>query len=324
MSSEHPAVSVVIPTYLRPELCARAVRSALDQSFKQIEVLVVVDGMDEPTERALGQISDPRLRVLVPPRHLGNADARNFGIEQARADWIAFLDDDDLWMPEKLQQQMELAQRTRLANPVITCRMIARTESSDFVWPRRLPRPSEPLCEYLFCRRTPLSGEGIVQTSTILTTRKLLRDLPFASGMRRYVDLDWLLRAAQVPGFGVEFVWDTPPLAIWHMEENRSRISNAADGEYTLQWVRERRSLFTPRAYASFVLWLASANSAQAHSAKTYWGLISEARRHGRVRPVDLLTHTANFLLPRDTLRGVAALVNRIRRRRPTRPGVTS
>jgi glycosyltransferase involved in cell wall biosynthesis len=312
MSQPAPTVSVVIPTYNRPELCVRAVRSAMEQTFGEIEVIVVVDGLDEATTTALAAIDDPRLRVLLPPRNLGNADARNHAIEHARADWIAFLDDDDLWMPAKLQRQMPLARATRLANPVITCRMIARAESSDFIWPRRLPRAGEPLCEYLFCRRTPFSGEGIVQTSTILTTRRLLRELPFASGMPRYVDLNWLLRAANLPGFGLEFVWDEP-LAVWHMEENRARISNGADGRYTLDWAREHRHLFTPRAYGSFILWLASACAARARDPGAYWNLIREARRHGRVRPVDLLTHSANFLLPRRLLRGAASLVNRIR-----------
>jgi glycosyltransferase involved in cell wall biosynthesis len=305
-------VSVVIPTYHRPALCARAVQSALKQSLRELEVLVVVDGLDDATVATLRQVNDPRLRVVLPPRHLGNADARNHAVEHAAADWVAFLDDDDLWMPAKLQHQMQLAKTTRLAHPVISCRMIARAESSDFVWPRRLPFPGEPLCEYLFCRRSPFSGEGIVQTSTILTTRRLLREIPFASGMRRYVDLDWLLRAAQVPGFGVEFVWDEP-LAIWHMEESRARISNGADGQYTLDWAREHRTLFTPRAYASFVLWLGSASAARGRDANAFWGLISEARRHGRVRPVDLLTHSANFLVPRELLRGMASLANRVR-----------
>jgi glycosyltransferase involved in cell wall biosynthesis len=324
MSRPAPAVSVVIPTYHRPEPCVRAVRSALEQTFGEIEVIVVVDGLDGATTAALAAIDDPRLRVLLPPQRLGNADARNHAIGHARAEWIALLDDDDLWMPDKLQRQIQLAQSTRLKNPVISCRMIARTESSDFIWPRRRPFPGEPLCEYLFCRRSPFSGEGIVQTSTILTTRRLLSELLFASGMRRYVDLDWLLRAAQVPGFGVEFVWDDP-LAVWHMEENRSRISNGADGQYTLDWVREHRRYFTPRAYASFVLWLASASAARSRDTNAFWNLISEARRHGRLRPVDLLTHSANFFLPRELLRGAASLVNRLRPRGPsTQPGGAS
>lgn len=322
MSRLAPHVSVVIPTYHRPVLCTRAVCSALEQTLGEIELLVVVDGLDDATTTALAATADPRLRVLVPPRNLGNADARNYAIEHARADWIAFLDDDDLWMPGKLQRQMQLASSTRLANPVITCRMIARAESGDFIWPRRLPRAGEPLCEYLFCRRSPFSGEGIVQTSTIVTTRRLLRQLPFASGMRRYVDLDWLLRAARLPGFGLEFIWDEP-LAVWYMEENRSRISNGADGRYTLDWASEHRHLFTPRAYASFILWLASASAARAPDPGAYWKLIREARRHGRVRPVDLLTHSANFLLPRRLLRGAASLVNRIRSQ-PVSLGKTS
>lgn len=303
----NPLVSVIIPTYMRPDMCLRAVRSALEQTFWQIEVIVVVDGREDATVHLLAPIDDGRLRVLVPSTHLGNADVRNYGVAEARADYVAFLDDDDLWMPRKLELQMQAAQVTRYAYPVISCRMIARAELQDFHWPRRRPRVSEPLCEYLFCRRSPFTGEGIVQTSTILTTRQLLGRVPFASGMRRYVDLDWLLRASQLDGFGVEFPSSPEPLSVWYIEEDRARISNSTDGEYSLAWVRERRHLFTAKAYGSFILWMVSANAAKAKNGTTFWSLLREAKRHGRIRPVDLLTHVANFSLPRRLLRGMAA-----------------
>jgi glycosyltransferase involved in cell wall biosynthesis len=311
-----PLVSVIVPTHMRPRTCLRAVRSALGQTLWQIEIIHDVAGLDDATMQLLGRINDHRLRLLVPPKHLGNAAARNSGVAAARADYIAFLDDDDLWMPRKLEVQMQVAQATRYAYPVISCRMIARAESQDFHWPRRQPRMSEPLCEYLFCRRSPLAGEGMVQTSTILTTRQLLVQVPFASGMRRYADLDWLLRAAQLEGFGLEFPRSLEPLSVWHMEEDRARISIGADGEYSLTWVRARRHLLTAKAYGSFILWMVSANAARAKDGTTFWALLREARQHGRIRPVDLLTHVANFSVPRRHLRRMAASVARWRQSR--------
>jgi len=290
-------------------MCLRAVRSALAQTLTEIEVLVVVDGRDGATVQLLTQIDDRRLCVLVPSTHLGQADARNYGIAASRADYIAFLDDDDLWMPRKLEVQIEVARAPRYVYPLITCHMIARMEWQDFYWPRRRPRVAEPLCEYLFCRHSPFRGEGTVQTSTMLTTRQLLGRVAFASGLRRYADLDWLLRAAQLDGFGVEFPNSHEPLSVWHMEENRTRISTGADGAYSLAWVRERRHLFTPSAYGAFILWIVSDNAAKANDRTVFWPLLQEARRHGRIRPVDLLTHVANFALARDRRCHLAAWV---------------
>src|SRR5687768_10631842 len=118
-----PLVSVIIPTYRRPYMCVRAVRSALKQTLGQIEVIVVVDGRDDATVQLLERIDDGRLRVCVPSTNLGNADARNSGVAASRADYVAFLDDDDLWMPRKLELQMQVAHATRYAYPVISCRM---------------------------------------------------------------------------------------------------------------------------------------------------------------------------------------------------------
>lgn len=311
-----PRVSAVIPTYNRPDRVVRAVGSALAQSEVAIEVIVVVDGRDPPTIDALAGIADPRLRVIVPERHLGNADARNAAVATARAEWVAFLDDDDVWMPGKLAAQLAAAARSPHPLPVVTCRMIGRNELGDFEWPRRAPRPGEPLSEYLFCRSTPFTGEGSVQTSTILARRALLERVPFSSGMPRYVDLDWLLRAAAVPGVAVEFVAEREPLAVWNMEAGRQRISNGADSEYTLAWARERRSLFTRRSYAAFLLTLGSMNAAAAGHWRLFLPLLREALREGEPSVAELLAHAAYFGLPDGLKRHAAAAFARLARLR--------
>ena len=85
-----PLVSVVIPTFHRPTLVGRAVRSVLAQTVADLEAIVVVDSRDDETVSALGTIRDARLVVHVPDRHLGNADARNAGVALAHAMEDAF------------------------------------------------------------------------------------------------------------------------------------------------------------------------------------------------------------------------------------------
>lgn len=302
-----PLVSVVLPTFHRPELVVRAVRSAVAQTLSSIEIIVVVDGRDDATSRALDDIADPRLRVLVPPRHLGNADARNAGVAEARGHWTALLDDDDAWTPVKLERQLAEAIRSTRPRPIVSCRVLARTGTEEFVWPRRIPRPGEPLSEYLFCRSAPFNGEGMVQTSTIFTATELLRAIPFQSGLRRFVDLDWLLRAAAVDGATVEFVPGDEPLSVWHIEDNRDRVSLAQDWADALRWLRVNRHLVTPRAYAAFLLTIASATAAGQGAYRAFPTLAAEAMRHGRPGWAETVTHVGNFLFPEPTRRRIAA-----------------
>lgn len=108
--SDSPEVSVVIPTRSRWDLLARAaLPSALAQEDVGHEVIVVDDGSTDQTAMRLAEVNDPRLSVVRHERSLGLSRARNTGIEAARGDWIAFLDDDDLWSPRKLSVQLDTA-----------------------------------------------------------------------------------------------------------------------------------------------------------------------------------------------------------------------
>jgi glycosyltransferase involved in cell wall biosynthesis len=323
MAAGAPLVSVVIPTYLRPRLVTRAVRSALNQTLREIEVIVVADGRDEETRSTLGRIPDGRIRVYTPPRRLGNASARNEGIARARARWVAFLDDDDEWLSTKLEAQLRAARASAHEHPIVACRLIARDEGGDFVWPRRLPAPGEPLSEYFFCRRTPFTGEGLVITSAILTSRELLRRVRFRSGLERHVDPDWLLRAAGEPGTSLEFVPESAPLLIWHIERGRDRITTRPDWRTSLTWSRTNRTLFTARGYAAFILHVVSANAAAEGERGSFFRLVQEAFDKGRPSPVDLASHLANFVLPARLQRGIARRFARISARRASRPSPT-
>ena len=305
---------MVIPTFRRPELAVTAVRSALAQTLGDLEALVVVDGRDEETARVLGKIGDARLRVLLPEQHLGNAEARNWGVVRARGRYVAFLDDDDTWMPEKLARQLGAARSSRHALPIVACRLTARSEARDFTWPRREPRPGEDLSEYLFCRQSPFMGEGLITTSALFVPRELVTAVPFRR-LPRYVDVDWLLRAGRHPGAGVEFVPDPAPLLVWHIAARWPRITDQRDWHHSLAWARANRDLFSRRGYAAFLLHAGSSDAAMTRAWGAFLPLMLEAVRRGRPAPVDLFSHLGNFFISRRVQRAVALGFERLRGR---------
>jgi glycosyltransferase involved in cell wall biosynthesis len=103
-------VTVVIPTRDRREVLANsALASALAQEEVEHEIVVVDDGSIDGTAEKLEQLHEPRLRIVRHQTALGVAYARNAGIEAARGEWVAVLDDDDLWSPHKLRRQLDEA-----------------------------------------------------------------------------------------------------------------------------------------------------------------------------------------------------------------------
>jgi glycosyltransferase involved in cell wall biosynthesis len=119
-----PLVSVIIPTFNRAAVLPRAVMSALAQSFRDFELIVVDDGSKDSTREILAAF-EGRLTV-IPKRHGGVSSARNLGISRSKGNLIAFLDSDDEWLPDKLCRQVALF---KPSNPLFVCH-------TDEIWQR--------------------------------------------------------------------------------------------------------------------------------------------------------------------------------------------
>jgi glycosyltransferase involved in cell wall biosynthesis len=104
-------VSVIIPSYNSGHFVTEAIDSILSQTFKEFEILVIDDGSTDNTKEVLEAYGD-KIRYL-PKKNGGVSSARNFGIENAKGKYIAFLDADDVWMPEKLEKQVDLMEANR-------------------------------------------------------------------------------------------------------------------------------------------------------------------------------------------------------------------
>jgi glycosyltransferase involved in cell wall biosynthesis len=293
-------VSVVIPTRNRPELASKAVRSALVQTFTSLEVIVVVDGPDAVTVNELQQIEDPRLRVIVLPANLGPSGARNFGVKEAQGNWIAFLDDDDQWLPTKIARQLEVAHQSSYPCPIVSCRFFAQTANGELIWPKRLPHPSEPVSEYLFVRNSLFLGETFIATPTIFTKKELLVNTPFQENLHRHEDFDWLIKVSLNPDVGIEFVPE--PLVIFNAiyTEKRKSLSNINNWKYSLDWINSVRDLVTPKAYSGFVTTVVSSQAVTDRNYQVFIPLLWQAIRFGQPRTLDILLYLAMWLIPKN------------------------
>jgi glycosyltransferase involved in cell wall biosynthesis len=101
-----PLVSAIIPTFNRMDTLTRSIRSVLDQTFKDIELIVVDDGSTDSTPELVRKISGSI--VYLYQAHQGVSSARNKGISASSGDLVAFLDSDDEWKPEKIEKQLQL------------------------------------------------------------------------------------------------------------------------------------------------------------------------------------------------------------------------
>ncbi|MEW6422617.1 MAG: glycosyltransferase family 2 protein [Deinococcota bacterium] len=314
-----PLVSVVIPTHRRADLLLRrALPSALEQTLRDLEVIVVVDGADPETLAGLARVGDSRLRVVVLPQNVGGAEARNVGIRQARAEWVALLDDDDEWLPHKLERQWEAAHRSPHRFPVLACGWIVRRPEYDTFNPAGPLDPGEPIGDYLIARKTLLTPECGLTSTLLFAPRELLR-VPFTPGLPKHQDWDWLLRVDGLEGVGFEILPEAS--AITYYGEGRPQMSNTTDWRRSLAWGKDhhRQGRLTNKAYVAFVVTQLAVQAAREGASEACWLLLREILA-ARPRAFELLRYVLIWGVPLRLRQVLRAAVNRLSL--PVRRGV--
>jgi len=212
-----PEVSVVIPSYNRAQFIERSVRSALQQTYKDIEVIVVDDGSNDGTDIRIDNLKkiDSRLRYLKHDINQGAQAARNTGINAARGKYVAFLDSDNEWLPNKLERQMLLFENNDRKIGVVY---------SGFTWQYADGRPSR---EQVPCYRGNIYKialrQWIADTSTLLVCKDVFRMCGlFDELIRSYQEWDFCIRLAK----HTEFDFVNEPLVVYHVHEQPTISKN--------------------------------------------------------------------------------------------------
>jgi glycosyltransferase involved in cell wall biosynthesis len=298
-------ISVIIPTLRRPKLLMRAIGSVLAQTEADLELLVVIDGPDPETTAVTSTITDQRVRFIQNIRSLGSAETRNVGIRAAAGDWVAFLDDDDEWIADKLASQLALARRAP-SNVIVSCLSFVTTPLRRYVWPNRVYDNTCPLDEYLFDRRTWFRGDVMLQCSSLFMSRQLAMDLTFRDP---HDDWDLLLRAVKEKGAAILTV--QRPLVVHYTEDDRSSLGASFDWRMSLDWVNEKRALLTSSAYAGFCLTIIGPQAAKIGDLRGFWKLLYSACTRGSPRSIQLVLYFLIWLVPIHRRQQLRSLLSR-------------
>jgi glycosyltransferase involved in cell wall biosynthesis len=302
-------VSVVIPTIRRPELVLRAVRSVLGQTYPAVEVVVVIDGPDDFTAAALTSIKDERVRVLQNMSSLGPGPARNRAAREARGEWLAFLDDDDEWLPDKLARQLE--SQTADRDVVLSCRCRVETPQATYIWPDRLCGPREPIDEYLFVRRSLHRSEAYLATPTVVLPRRLFEASDGFGSTMQNEDIALLLRVTKTLGAALVMLPDV--LTVIHTEEDRWSTGTVFDWREALAWADGMGDLITPRAYSGLALVTAGSQAADSGDVRAIPILLQASFRRGKPTARQLLLFAAFWAVPPRLRQRVRAALTRLR-----------
>ena len=264
-SAEPPRVSVVIASYRRPDRLLRAIGTVLAQTMPSLEVIVALEHGDDDSVAALSTITDPRVGYLINPVRGGPGPARDAGARASRGAWIAFLDDDDEWLPEKLERQLAVADGQMIVMTLYT----VVTPAGTFVRPASPYRGDQPIDEWLFDRQSWLkSGEAMLQTSSMMVPRALFDTLAF--GSVRHEEWELAIRAVKQHGYRLVTVHEplvryyTGGMYPWHT---------------SVAWVNSIRDLLTPRAFSGFCLTVATQGLSRVERNKAFRTLFRTAWR---------------------------------------------
>jgi len=287
-----PKVSVVIPTFGRAELLRRALRSVLAQTETDIEVIVVVDGDDPPTIAVLQGEPDPRLKYIVQPVKGGAAHARDMGVDASQSDWVAFLDDDDEWLPRKLELQLAAAP----AQPaMISVLSQVGVGGSVRIKPQYPYDGVMPFDEWLFDRLSWFESGGFVQSSSLMVPRALFTQLRF-SDTRLHDDWEFVIRA--VKAVHLKFVTVREPLVFHFFDQKRSSLQATLTWRHSLEWSQRMAPILTPRALSGFLLTIAARVAANAGDYSAISPLLSYAFKHGSPTARQLFAFVLLWALP--------------------------
>jgi len=243
----HPRVSIIIPTYNRPQLLLRAVQSALEQTFTDIEVIVVDDASPTPVELP----PHPQLKVLRLPKNCGTAAARNAGAKAAQGHWITYLDDDDKLLPQMIKTAVEALEKTTLPKPVAVLSALEVVNPDGQVVETRIP-PTLPRGSHFFLEDIE-PGKSFISKQTLVVERDVFLQIGgYDESFQSRVHTELFLRLNPVCS-----ILGLPVVAYQLMTHDGPRISqNPSLRQVSFnQLVRKHRQIFVehPRMFSDFV-----------------------------------------------------------------------
>lgn len=238
--------SIVIPAYNASESIVTTLDCVAAQSYQNFEVIIIDDKSADAAQLAAvvqsERYSQLKINLVLSQQKLNGSGARNKGIELATGDYISFLDADDEWHKDKLQETLKLIHQLegQGRQKFIIYSQVNIIQDGNFlkVLPLQQVSRTETVAEYLF------GCYGFIQTSTIVLKREYARDIRFDEKYIRHQDYDFCIRADRL---GYEFVMIAQPLANYHLVTKFGSKHKGESVKYSYFWLDNMKPYLTPR-----------------------------------------------------------------------------
>ena len=189
-ASQDPLISVVVPVYNTEKYLKKCLQSVADQTFKNFECIIVIDGSPDNSISIAEEFSQKDKRFFVQQKENGGlASARNLGMKKAKGEFISFLDSDDYWNPEKLERQIHILQKNSSVDLVFSHCYVKENEKPLYLYGAK-PFSGNPL-ELLHTNNVIGSG------SSVIIRRKIFESIGgFNESLKSFEDLEYWFRIA--------------------------------------------------------------------------------------------------------------------------------
>jgi glycosyltransferase involved in cell wall biosynthesis len=208
---KNPTVSVIIPTHNRAKLIGKAIKSVLNQTYQDFEIIIVDDGSTDNTEETVKSFNNFKIRYISHSNNRGISAARNTGIRASRGKYIALLDSDDEWLPEKLDQQIKVFQNASSEVGVVCSWSYNIDEKGNYISKRCLPKKDGYIYEDL------LSTDPISVPTVLIRKECFHRVGLFDNLLNAQQDWDMWIRIAKY----YKFVLIKIPLVKYRIHPNQ-------------------------------------------------------------------------------------------------------
>lgn len=226
-------ISVVIPTHRRAQLLKLAIESVLNQTYPPVEILVVDDSDCNQTQDLVRQYDSSMIRYVANYNAHGASSSRNIGIKEANGDYVAFLDDDDIWYPSKLEKQVGLITKSNL--DAVFSRLEIKYEGTNLSYSTNSSMPNNPLQKICIENFIGATISAVVKRDMLLSVNGFDESFP----AREEYDL-WIRLIAAGARIGIV----EEPLAVSYRSlQNRKRISaSIANYECAIDMLNQKHS----------------------------------------------------------------------------------
>jgi len=291
---QNPLVSVVIPTYNRENEILKAITSVLKQTYTNFEIIIVDDASTDQTVAVARSIADPRIKIMTLPRNTNGTLPRNIGIEKSNGEFIALLDSDDEWKPQKLEKQISFIKK------INSERFICFTDLTLFDGKSEVLKSNTPLSatrdimDYIFI------DDNCVQTSSFIFPNHLGKEVQFATNVKKHQDWDFCLRLQKAK---TNF-YHLPEALVRHsIEDLVGKITSNNQYLLSIEWGEKIENYLSKDAYLAFQVRVLFQYYLLMRKRKLGFAQTYLAYQKGIIDKKRLLINTAKCFLPKTLIR---------------------